>query len=112
MENGEWRAPWKGGFLTGVTVFARGEVRPDVGTLYYPVPLTNGVSLLPEVVIEFADIQTEVMLEFGVGGGRVCSGLFCITEPYYHPSTNECDNVSTNDYGVIGGTNGTSSAGN
>ena len=35
-----------------------------------------------------------------------------ITEPYYHPSTNECDNVSTNDYGVIGGTNGTSSAGN
>ena len=63
-------------------------------------------------MIEFADIQTEVMLEFGVGGGRVCSGLFCITEPYYHPSTNECDNVSTNDYGVIGGTNGTSSAGN
>ena len=33
MENGEWRAPWKGGFLTGVTVFARGEVRPGVGTL-------------------------------------------------------------------------------
>ena len=65
-----------------------------------------------EAVIEFADIQTEVMLEFGVGGGRVCSGLFSITEPYYHPSTNECDNVSTNDYDVIGGTNGTSSAGN
>ena len=44
MENGEWRVPWKGGFLTGVTVFARGEVRPDVGTLYFPVPVTNGVS--------------------------------------------------------------------
>ena len=33
MENGEWRASWKGGYLTGVTVLARGEVRPDVGTL-------------------------------------------------------------------------------
>ena len=65
-----------------------------------------------EAVIEFADIQTEVMLNFGVGGGRVCSGLFTIIEPWHHPSTNECDNVWTNDFGVIGGTNGTSSAGN
>ena len=43
-----FRAPCRDGFIEGVTVFARGEVRPDVGTLYYPVPLTNGVSLLPE----------------------------------------------------------------
>ncbi len=43
-----WRFPYRDGCLTGVTVFARGEVRPDVGTLYFPVPITNGVSLLPE----------------------------------------------------------------
>ncbi len=43
-----WRFPYRDGCLTGVTVFARGEVRPDVGTLYFPVPVTNGVSLLPE----------------------------------------------------------------
>ena len=48
VEPDNWRSAWKGGVLTGVTVFARGEVRPDVGTLYYPVPVTNGVSLLPE----------------------------------------------------------------
>ncbi|MGN0887922.1 MAG: hypothetical protein ACI4UY_03475, partial [Kiritimatiellia bacterium] len=48
VEPDSWRSAWKGGVLTGVTVFARGEVRPDVGTLYFPVPLTNGVSLLPE----------------------------------------------------------------
>ena len=29
-----WRSSWRGGFLDGVTVFARGEVRPDIGTLY------------------------------------------------------------------------------
>ncbi len=43
-----WRFPYRDGCLTGVTVLARGEVRPDVGTLYFPVPVTNGVSLLPE----------------------------------------------------------------
>ena len=48
VEPDSWRSSWKGGVLTGVTVFARGEVRPDIGTLYYPVPVTNGVSLLPE----------------------------------------------------------------
>ena len=48
VEPDNWRSAWKGGYLTGVTVLARGEVRPDVGTLYFPVPLTNGVSLLPE----------------------------------------------------------------
>ncbi|MGN0887926.1 MAG: hypothetical protein ACI4UY_03495, partial [Kiritimatiellia bacterium] len=48
VEPDSWRSSWKGGFLTGVTVLARGEVRPDIGTLYYPVPVTNGVSLLPE----------------------------------------------------------------
>ncbi|MGN0888907.1 MAG: hypothetical protein ACI4UY_08520, partial [Kiritimatiellia bacterium] len=48
VEPDNWRSSWKGGVLTGVTVFARGEVRPDVGTLYFPIPLTNGVSLLPE----------------------------------------------------------------
>ena len=42
------RIPVLDGVVTGVTVLARGEVRPDVGTLYFPVPLTNGVSLLPE----------------------------------------------------------------
>ena len=44
----EWRFPYRDGVLTGVTVLARGEVRPDVGTLYFPVPRANGVSLLPE----------------------------------------------------------------
>ena len=29
-------------------MLVRGEVRPDVGTPYFPVPVTNGVSLLPE----------------------------------------------------------------
>ena len=48
VEPDNWRSAWKGGVLTGVTVLARGEVRPDIGTLYYPVPVTNGVSLLPE----------------------------------------------------------------
>ncbi len=43
-----WRFSYRDGHLTGVTVLARGEVRPDVGTLYFPVPITNGVSLLPE----------------------------------------------------------------
>ena len=43
-----WRFPYRDGVLTGVTVLARGEVRPDVGTLYFPVPRANGVSLLPE----------------------------------------------------------------
>ena len=33
VEPDSWRSSWKGGFLTGVTVLARGEVRPDVGTL-------------------------------------------------------------------------------
>ena len=44
----DWRFPYRDGVLTGVTVLARGEVRPDVGTLYFPVPRANGVSLLPE----------------------------------------------------------------
>ena len=43
-----WRFPYRDGALDGVTVFACGEVRPDVGTLYFPIPITNGVSLLPE----------------------------------------------------------------
>ena len=43
-----WYFPYRDGVLEGVTVFARGEVRPDVGTLYFPTPITNGVSLLPE----------------------------------------------------------------
>ena len=36
------------GAVTGVTVLARGEVRPDVGTLYFPVSPVDGVSLIPE----------------------------------------------------------------
>ena len=46
-ELAEWRFPVRDGALTGLTVLARGEIRPDVGTLYFPVPLTNGLSLLP-----------------------------------------------------------------
>ena len=42
-----WRFPYAGGALTGVTVLARGEVRPNARTTFFPVPLTNGVSLLP-----------------------------------------------------------------
>ena len=48
VEPVNWRFPYRDGFLTGVTVFARGEVRPDVGTLHFPVPVAEGVSLLPE----------------------------------------------------------------
>ena len=44
----EWRFPCRDGVLTGVTVLACGEVRPDVGTLYFPVSPVDGVSLLPE----------------------------------------------------------------
>ena len=44
----DWRFPYRDGVLTGVTVLARGEVRPDVGTLYFPVSPVDGVSLLPE----------------------------------------------------------------
>ncbi len=43
-----WRFPWVGGTLAGVTVLARGEVRPDARTRFFPVPLPGGVSLLPE----------------------------------------------------------------
>ena len=43
-----WRFPWAGGTLTGVTVLARGEVRPGARTRFFPVPLPGGVSLLPE----------------------------------------------------------------
>ena len=43
-----WRFPWAGGTLTGVTVLARGEVRPGARTRFFPVPLPEGVSLLPE----------------------------------------------------------------
>ena len=43
-----WRFPWAGGALAGVTVLARGEVRPDARTRFFPVPLPGGVSLLPE----------------------------------------------------------------
>ena len=42
------RIPVLDGVITGVTVLARGEVRPDVGTLYFPVSPVDGVSLLPE----------------------------------------------------------------
>ena len=42
------RIPVLDGVVTGVTVLARGEVRPDVGTLYFPVSPVDGVSLLPE----------------------------------------------------------------
>ena len=44
----DWRFPVRDGAVTGVTVLARGEVRPDVGTLYFPVSPVDGVSLLPE----------------------------------------------------------------
>ncbi len=43
-----WRFPWAGGALAGVTVLARGVVRPGARTRFFPVPLPGGVSLLPE----------------------------------------------------------------
>jgi hypothetical protein len=42
-----WRFPCRGGFVEGVTVLARGEVRIDARTPYFPVPIAEGVSLLP-----------------------------------------------------------------
>ena len=36
------------GTLAGVTVLARGEARPDARIRFFPVPLSGGVSLLPE----------------------------------------------------------------
>lgn len=59
-------------------------------------------------VIQEAEVQAGVLIMIE-SQGHTCSGMFTITEPWYQPSTNECDNVSTNDFGVIGGTNGTSS---
>ncbi|MDD6029519.1 MAG: hypothetical protein PUE68_01730, partial [Kiritimatiellae bacterium] len=44
----DWRFLVRDGAVTGVTVLARGELRPDVGTLYFPVSPVDGVSLLPE----------------------------------------------------------------
>ena len=35
------------GFIEGMTVFSRGEFRPDVGHLYFPRPFTNDLALLP-----------------------------------------------------------------
>ena len=35
------------GFVEGMTVFSRGEFRPDVGHLYFPRPFTNDLSFLP-----------------------------------------------------------------
>ena len=43
-----WSFPWRDGISDGVMVLACGEVRPDVAVPYFPVPVTNGVSLLPE----------------------------------------------------------------
>ena len=48
VEPDNWCFPIRGDFINGVTVFARGEVRPDVGMPHFPVPVTNGVSLLPQ----------------------------------------------------------------
>lgn len=48
VEPAGWRFPYRGGVLRGVTVLARGEVRPDAGSRYFPVPFPEGVSLLPE----------------------------------------------------------------
>ena len=48
VEPDDWCFPIRGDFINGVTVFARGEVRPDVGTPHFPVLITNGVSLLPQ----------------------------------------------------------------
>lgn len=48
VEPAGWRFPYRGGVLRGVTVLARGEVRPDAGSRYFPVPFQEGVSLLPE----------------------------------------------------------------
>lgn len=48
VEPDGWYFPYRDGILGGVTVFACGEVRPDVDTLYFPVPPVNGISLLPE----------------------------------------------------------------
>ena len=39
--------PARDGAVTGVTVLARGEMRPDVGTPSFPVSPVGGVSLLP-----------------------------------------------------------------
>lgn len=42
-----WCFPCRGGFIEGVTVLAHGEVRIDARTPYFPVPIAEGVSLLP-----------------------------------------------------------------
>ncbi len=42
-----WSFPCRGGFIEGVTVLAHGEVRIDARTPYFPVPIAEGVSLLP-----------------------------------------------------------------
>ena len=42
-----WSFPCRGGFVEGVTVLARGEVRIDARTPHFPVPIAEGVSLLP-----------------------------------------------------------------
>ena len=42
-----WSFPCRGGFIDGVTVLACGEVRIDARTPYFPVPIAEGVSLLP-----------------------------------------------------------------
>lgn len=48
VEPPKWFFPYRDGTLTGISVFARGEIRPNVRTKYFPVPITNGLSLLPE----------------------------------------------------------------
>ena len=42
-----WDFRTTNGFIEGMTVFSRGEFRPDVGHLYFPRPFTNDLALLP-----------------------------------------------------------------
>jgi len=42
-----WSFPWRDGMLHGITVLSRGEIRPDVRTLYFPRPFDVPLAMVP-----------------------------------------------------------------
>ena len=43
----DWFFPWRGGFLDGLTVFSRGEIRPTLRTSYFPRPFDAPLAVVP-----------------------------------------------------------------
>jgi hypothetical protein len=42
-----WSFPWRDGILDGITVFSRGELRPNIRTRYFPRPFDAPLAMVP-----------------------------------------------------------------